>query len=73
MDFLKKLITARAALVTFIVAALVLVRTFGIQIPNDYDDKIGHFVDSGIMLLGLFFGGGMLHNADPPAKKDAAS
>src|SRR5258706_13173960 len=66
MEFLKKLVTARAALIAFVVALLVAARSFGFIIPQGADDSVSKLIDTGLIFLGMLLTGSALHNADPP-------
>ncbi len=65
--WLKNLVTARAALIAFVLAGLSLLTTFGIILPAGTPDAVAKFIDAGLVFTGMLFGGSALHNALPPA------
>lgn len=69
MEFIKKLVMSRAALLAFVGACLVAARRFGVVLPEGTEDAVSKLIDTGIFFVSALLLGSHLENKDPNAKK----
>lgn len=67
VQFLKNIVTGRAALIAFAISILAALRLAGVMLPADTNEVVTKFLDTGLVFLATAIGGAYLHKAAPPA------